>query len=900
MESQWHTLDISQVAQELETDVSNGLGKEEASSRLARYSPTFAYTKPSRAEPLIHRYVIIYLAILLLSSIALAIVGERTEAIAVFSFLIVSLLVILAVRYLSFRALEGIKIPERKAKLIREGDLIEAKVTAIVPGDLILLEGGDMVPADIRLVKAEGMKVDQRQIWPDNPVAEKRPDSCEADVPPSERFNMLYKGSFVLEGRGMGIVVAVGDDVAFPEESRTYGSYEEIGLQLIAHDISIKALLLALSIGLITFITLWILGRGFAYSLSFGSEFIVAFFPYLLSTLTMGVILYAFKRINREHGFMRRLSAMDEIDGITAICVEREWGITEDMYLIDMAFLDGRLMTRDEITKTVLVGGKEGERENEEEEEGDEEQQLSERELANDLRLLATAAYFSLSSYWNDGRPLPLLDEYSFDKELKGFCGELDLPLGGYLSGLEKISELNGEDGSFRAVVMRDPRGFCFTFISGTPQEMLNKCSHILVFGSQEGMDVEKKEALRTVAMHMEKEGLKVVAVAYGQPEEIEEGEYDPEKAEVGLMLVGLLGLRNPIRKGVAEAISLSREAGMRVMLMSDDDPEFAYELATNIGLIPSKTCSLTDEEIEGMTDQQLDEQIDRISLYLSLSPQNKEKVVRLLQSKGNRVGFITVDVEDLQPFKASDVKVTSLHRGSDLLVEESDVALSSGGLDGFAIVFSYVRSAFLGIYNTIRWLLSSHLGQGLALFVSFVLMSFWGDGFPMPMKLRQILWLNFWSLIIPSLGLIRDVKPVPARYTPSSRKEDITGGYKVDILLRGIVLALMALLGGVLTLEFSRYDESLTMRFRTTVTTLLLLAQLLFIFQCHRRYGEGLLRRFISNKALPALMMLAVAAHVIAIYFAPLANALGFSPIRVEWTWIGILCLIPLLPLSS
>ncbi len=899
MESGWHAIDISQLAQELNTDPTNGLKNDEVPSRLIKRAPpraeVFRYTPP------IQRYLVIYLAILILSFIALMLTGERGEATALLSFAALGSLILLLARRISSRAMDKVPIPEGKVKVVREGELIETRETAIVPGDLIIFEAGDRIPADVRIVKSEGLKVDQSRIWPDNPVIEKRADICQPDASPPERHNMLYKGSFVLEGKGMGIVVAVNDEVSFPERQRIELHYEETEPQLIAHDVSVRALLVSLILGLITFVSLWALRRGFAYSLSFGSGFIVASFPWTLSLLTSGMILRSFGRINRRYALIKRLIGTDDVNDLSILCVEREWGITEDRYLVDMAFLDGRLIGREEMREIISSGdakkendqgGEEGE-----EEKGDEE---DEKELADDLKLLATTAYFSLNSRWNEGRALRLLDEYSFDEELEGFCRELDLPLTEYLASLEKISERNGEDGSFRAVVMRDPRGTCFTFMAGYVGEMLSKCSHILVFGSQGGMDAERKEALRTVTTHMEKEGLKVVALAYGQPEEVERGGYDPEKAEFGLTLIGLLGLRNPIREEVTGAISSCRESGMRVIMMSDDESEFACDLARNIGLIDSRTSTLTDEEIEEMTDQQLEEQIDRVSLYLSLSPQNKEKVIRVLQSKGHRVGFMSISHEDWLPFKASDVKITSLHRGSDLLVEESDIALSQGGLDGFAKTFSLIRSTFLSTYNAIKWVLSSHLGQGLTLLVSFLLLSFWADGFPLPMRLRQILWLNLWAVVLPSLGLMGETRLSLTRHMSSIRKVGISEGYKIDILLRGIVLALMALLGGVLTLEFSRYDESLELRFRTTVITILLLAQLLFIFQCHRHRKEKLLERIIANRPLLAFVFLAVAIHIISIYLTPLANLLGFSPIGVEWAWIGILCLIPLLPLNA
>ncbi|MCD6506005.1 cation-transporting P-type ATPase [Candidatus Poribacteria bacterium] len=899
MESEWHAIDISQLAQELNTDLTKGLKNDEVPSRLIKRAPpraeVFRYTPP------IQRYLVIYLAILILSFIALMLTGERGEAIALLSFAALGSLILLLARRISSRAMDKVPIPEGKVKVVREGELIEARETAIVPGDLIVFEAGDRVPADVRIVKSEGLKVDQNRIWPDNPIAEKRADVCQPDVSPPERHNMIYRGSFVLEGKGMGVVVAVDDEVSLPGRRRIGRHYEETEPQLIANDISVRALLASLIFGLITFVTLWAFRRNFAYSLSFGSGFIVASFPWTLSLLTSGMILRSFGMINQRYALMKRLIGMDDIDDLSILCVEREWGITEDRYLVDMVFLDGRLMTREEMREIISLGdakkendqgGEEGE-----EEKGDEE---DEKELADDLKLLATTAYFSLNSRWNEGRALRLLDEYSFDEELEGFCRELDLPLTEYLATLEKISERNGEDGSFRAVVMRDPGGTCFTFMAGYVGEMLSKCSHILVFGSQGGMDGERKEALRNVAAHMEREGLKVIALAYGQPEEVEEGEYNPEKAEFGLTLVGLLGLKNPVRDGIAGAISSCRESGMRVVIMSDDDPEFACDLARDIGLIDSRTSMLADEEIGEMTDQQLEEQIDRVSLYLSLSPRNKEKVIRVSQSKKHKVGFMSIRHEDWSPFKASDVKITSLHRGSDLLVEESDIALSQGGLDGFAKAFNLVRSTFLSVYNAIKWLLSSHLGQGLTLLISFLLLTFWADGFPLPMRLRQILWLNFWAVMLPSIGLMAEVGLSSDRCVSSIRKVRINEGYKVDILLRGVVLALMALLGGVLTLEFSRYDESLELRFRTTVVTILLLAQLLFIFQCHRGRREGLLERIVANRPLLALVLLAMAAHITSIYLTPLANLLGFSPIGVEWAWIGVLCLIPLLPLNA
>ena len=886
METGWHAIDISQLAQELNTDLTNGLKNDEVSSRLIKRAPAPPRAETLRHAPSIQRYLVIYLAILTLSSIALIFTGEGGEAIALLSFAALGFLIFLLIRRISSKTIEGISVPEDEVKVIREGELIETRESAIVQGDLILFEPGDRVPADVRIVKSEGLKVDQSRIWPDNPIIEKKADPCQPDVPPPERHNMLYKGSFVLEGKGTGIVVAVGEDVSFPERGRIDLHYEETEPQLIAHDVSIRALLASLILGLITFASLWTLRRGFAYSLSFGSGFIVASFPWVLSLLTSGMILRSFGRINRRYALVKRLIGMDDINDLSTLCVEREWGITEDRYLVDMAFLDGKLMNREEMREIISS------------EDTGEENDDDEREVADDLKLLATTAYFSLNSRWNEGKAPRLLDEYSFDEELEGFCRELDLPLTEYLATLEKISERNEEDGSFRAVVMRDLNGNCFTFMAGHVGEILSKCTHVLVFGSQGGVDGERKEAIRSVTTHMEREGLKVVALAYGRPEEVERGKYDPEKAEFGLTLIGLLGLRNPIREGIARAISSCRESGMRVIMMSDDESEFACDLARNIDLIESKTSMLTDEEIKEMTDQQLEEQIDRISLYLSLSPQNKEKVIRVLQSKGHKVGFMSISHEDWPPFKASDVKITSLHRGSDLLVEGSDIALSQGGLDGFAKTFSIIRSTFLSAYNAIKWVLSSHLGQGLTLLVSFLLLAFWADSFPVPMRLRQILWLNFWAVVFPSIGLMGESNSPPIR--SSIRRVGINGGYKLDILLRGIVLALMALLGGVLTLEFSRYDESLEPRFRTTMITILLLAQLLFIFQCHRRQKEKLLERVLANRPLLALVLLAMAIHVTSIYLTPLANLLGFSPIGVEWAWIGILCLIPLLPLSA
>ncbi|RKY00171.1 hypothetical protein DRP77_11925, partial [Candidatus Poribacteria bacterium] len=513
----WHSLEVSEVAEKLGTNLKNGLAAGEAASRL----PKPIRELPSRRPPIkyaLRPNAFIISGVLLGCSIVSLIQGSVPDFAFALSFAFLSFLALTSLRYASLRW----RIPPRwrgsRIKVIRDGIKMEVPPSSIVPGDLVELEQGDRVPGDVRVVEAEELEVDERRIFPDRSVVKKTPEKLDPNTPPSERSNMLFRGTFIAKGRCLGIVVATGEEVTFPEGGEVEGA--ETWLQTNSEIWSLKISACAFLLGAVAFVASLLLGRGSYQTFLLSSGLVVALLPYMTPELISAITARAFKVSNKRIALLKSMARMDDLNELKVICVEREWGITESRYVLEKAFIDGEIISRDEMRRLIS------------------EAQGDEKRIGEDLKLLITAADFALNSHWNQNIPVQILGGESFDEDLLKLRKELELPFDGYLSLLEKVAEYEDEEGMCRSVVMRDPGGRAFTFMAGELEEVMGKSQYLLIFGSQEGLDPERKEALRAIAAHFEREGLFPIAVAHAQPGEWEGRRYAPERAEVGLTLL--------------------------------------------------------------------------------------------------------------------------------------------------------------------------------------------------------------------------------------------------------------------------------------------------------------------------------------------------------------------------
>ena len=879
----WHTLSTDEVLAALETSP-EGLSSEEAQRRLQQYGVN-ELTAGEHVSPwriLLSQFQNVLILILLVATGLSVIVGHGIEAIAIAVIVMFAVLLGFIQEYRAERAIEALReMAAPLAKVMRGGREQQIAAREMVPGDIVLLHAGDKVPADARLLEAVNLKLEEAALTGESVAVEKDTDPVtdpEAGV--GDRTNMVHSGTAVAYGRGRAVVVATGMQTEFGQIAQMLRTVEsrQTPLQENLARVGNVLAVVALTIVAVIIVLGLVNDQPFIEMLIFGIALAVAVVPEALPAVVTVSLAIGVQRMVKRNALVRRLPAVETLGSTSVICSDKTGTLTKDEMTIRRVYAAER---------SLEVSGS-GYQPEGSFSESDREVEPPEvfRELLRGGSLCSDARVFQ--------------DDEQGRWTVQGDPTEGALVVAAAKAGMTKteldkqyprIDEIPFDSDSKRMTTLHEiPGGGRVAYSKGAPEVLLNSCSQIATALGDAPLDEAMKQAIKAASQAMAEKALRVLAVAR---REVGENGISIQEASREMTLLGLVGMIDPPRPEAKEAVEKCKEAGIKVIMITGDHPATAKAVARELGILVNDRV-LIGSELNDISDEELEQQVDRIDVFARVSPAHKLRVVTALQDRGFVAAMTGDGVNDAPALKKADIGIAMGITGTDVSKEAAAMIVTD---DNFASIVAAVeegRVIFGNIKKYLMYLLSSNIGEiGLVLGATVA-------GMPLPLTAVQLLYVNLATDGLPALALAVD-PPDPDIMQRPPRDP------KRSIFTRPVV-TLMAV-GGVWSaiVNFSlfkwaykgpeNYAEAVTMTFVSLV--------LIQFFKAYnfRSDRHSVFRRPFANKWLNIAIVWELLLLLVVVYWPILHEPFGtYSLPLIDWAIVigAAITVMPVLELAK
>ncbi len=846
-----------------------GLSGEEAARRLERDGPNRLEGKP--LVPLWKRFfgqmkdpmTIILLAAAAISGLTAAYSGES------FADVVIILLVVILNAALGVfqeskaeKAIESLQqMTAATTKVLRDGRHQVVKSEELAVGDVVLLEAGDAVPADGRIIESASLKIEEAALTGESVPVNKYVDLLNLDdgardIPLGDRKNMIYMGSTVVYGRGAAVVTDTGMRTEMGKIATALDNAADSQTPLQRKLAQLGKILSWMVLGICVFIFAFsVLRAGDFSGQTLLSTFMVAVslavaaIPEGLATVVTLVLSMGVTKMSRRSAVIRRLTAVETLGCTQIICSDKTGTLTQNkMTVVEHYGEDETLLaTALALCSDATVG-----------EDGSAQGEPTEAALVN----YATSLQLDKSFLETQ---TPRAGEAPFD------------------SGRKMMSTVHRADGRY------------LQYTKGAPDEVLKRCDSVLEGGKAVPLTPERRAAILEANKNMAGQALRVLSAAFrshdGMPD------CAPESLEQHLTFLGLVGMIDPIRPEVKDAIAECHSAGIRAVMITGDHRDTAVAIARQLGILERPEQAITGAQLDALSDEQLAEEIGNYCVYARVQPEHKVRIVTAWKARGKIVAMTGDGVNDAPSIKAADIGVGMGITGTDVTKNVADMVLAD---DNFATIVSAVdegRRIYDNIRKAIQFLLSSNLSEVLSIFMATVL------GFTI-LKPVHLLWINLITDCFPALalGMEPGEKDNMRRPPRDSREGVFAGGLAADVLYQGILVSVITMAAYFIghymesgVWEIANSPDGMTMAFLTMA-----MCEIFHSFNLRSRHGSIFTMRH-QNKYLWGAAVLSLVLTTAVIYIPFLSKAFGFEHISLTeyFTALGLaFTIIPIVEL--
>lgn len=782
--------------------------------------------------------------------------GEYSDTLIILSVILVNALVGVIQEGKAQRALHALKeMSSPKALLIKGGNTTEIPAADLIPGDEVLLDAGRQVPADLLITESNCLKIEESALTGESLPVEKD----------THTHNRAYLSTNVTYGRGKGTVTAIGMDTEIGKIASLINEVpaESTPLQKRLSDLGKLLSILSIALCALLFLIAIIQHRNVMEMLITAISLAVAAVPEGLAAIVTMVLALSVSRMVKVNTIVKKLPSVETLGCVSVVCSDKTGTLTQNKMSVTACYTDGRLLPPEELSREAHRSFVEG------------------FALCNDasarigdpteLALLDMAAGLHVYRPVLETR-LPRIDEIPFDSDRK------------MMTTLHRMGSSS------------------VSYTKGSPDEILKRCTHIRLDGKVVPFTPAHKQNIRNAIKEMSSRALRVLALAMRTG--------DRKATEKELIFVGLAGMKDPIRPGVAEAVTSCQKAGVKVVMITGDRVDTAYAIAGELSIADSMSQCMTGSQLDHLPDAEFKKAVRNIHVFAQVSPSHKTKIVKALKETGNVVAMTGDGVNDAPSLKSADVGIAMGKAGTDVAKNASDIILTD---DNFATIVKAIeqgRSIYANIKKSVLFLLSSNFGEIITMLTAILF------GFASPLKPSHILWINLITDSLPALSLGVDCSDTShfMKRPPRPKDENLfaDGGLSCTVfygLLIGFIsisaflyLPIQTLRASGIAITPSHIRELLLLpdvltRSQTYAFTVLGISQLFHAIGM-RDVDCSLFRmKHFTNKLMMLAVVLGIALQALVTTVPYFIKAFGTVPLSFsDWKMLLLLAAMPLL----
>ena len=808
---QWFQKTVEETKQDLNVDLDEGLMMEQVAERQKKYG--LNEIQEVAKTPIIQRFLVQFkdfmIIVLIVAALISGVVGVMrnegiTDTIIILIVVLVNAIIGVAQELKAEKSLEALKkLSSHTAKVVRNGSMVVVPSSELVPGDIVVLETGDYIPADLRVIEAVNLKVQESSLTGESVPVEKDAVEIEEEVGVGDRKNMLFSSSLVTYGRGKGIVVETGMNTEVGKIAQMINKAEKqiTPLQMKLNKLGKTLGIASLAICAFIFVIGLIQGKDLLSMFMTAVSLAVAVVPEGMVAVTTIVLAIGVQNMVKKNAIIKKLPSVETLGSSTVICSDKTGTLTQNKMTVKKVFWNRKLLkiedvkVEDEELKKLILASM----------------------LCNDTKITKD------DTLAGDPTETALVD--------MGFNLDFDPSI---YDQMPRIREIPFDSDRKLMTTVNKVDGKYIVFTKGGVDELLSISNSYAVNGEIK-TDLENyKKVIYERNEDMAKDALRVLAMAY------KEIDHEPTEAEMltmenNLTFLGMVGMIDPPREEVKDSVEKCKKAGIKTVMITGDHKITATAIAKSLGILENDDEAITGTELEQMTDEELEKNVKHYSVYARVSPEHKVRIVKAWQKNDAVVAMTGDGVNDSPALKTADIGCAMGIVGTDVSKEAADVILTD---DNFTTIVSAVeegRRIYDNIIKVILYLLSTNVGEIVALFVATVgapLIAKWfGIANVAAVEILlpiQILWINLVTDSLPALALSYDPanKDLMQRPPIEPKKGVFSLGMTYRMIYQGIVIGavtLAAFMIGIgttnepiagLSLEQSKLEVGQTMAF--------------------------------------------------------------------------------------
>ena len=780
----WQTLRKEEVLKKLSTDEKQGLTEKEVQERQAKYGKNKLQEKKKESfiVKFIKQFNDFMIIILIIASIISAVVSKmQGENDYVDSIIIIGIVVFNALMGViqeakAEKSIEALKqMTPQLAKTIRNGKTVEVNAEELVKGDIIILDAGNFVPADCRILESHNLKIEESSLTGETQGAEKDADAiCSKNAPLGDMKNMAFMASITVNGHGKAVVTDTGMSTKVGQIANMIIEDEapQTPLQKKLGEVGKILGLACLAICVIIFVMGLIKHIEPVEMFMTSVGLAVAAIPEGLPAIVTIMLSIGVTKMAKKNSIIRKLPAVETLGSSSVICSDKTGTLTQNkMKVVDV---------RSQNKKFII-----------------------------ELATLCTDCDINVES------GVPQVSGEPTEKAIVEECINIGTVKDKLENFMPRINEIPFDSNRKMMTTIHKIGNKYRIITKGAPDVLLQKCTKqvdlITEMQNQYNIKIKSLENLKIQSdnRQMAQKALRVIAVAYKDLDTLP-SKIDSQNIENNLTFVGLIGMIDPPREGVKEAVQVCKNSGIKTVMITGDHLETAKAIAKDLGILEHKDMAITGQELDKMSQNQLEKKIRDYSVFARVTPEHKVRIVKAWQKNGAVVAMTGDGVNDSPALKNADIGIAMGKNGTDVAKNAADIILTD---DNFVTIVEAVkqgRNIYDNIKKAIHFLIATNIGEIVTIFMGLVL------GLKSPLLAIQLLWINLVTDSLPAiaLGLEKPEKDIMQRKPVDSKKGIFADGLWNKIIVEGIMIGVLTLVAFSIGNKYYGLEAGRTMAF--------------------------------------------------------------------------------------